>query len=125
MSAFDDLYQEIIMDHYRSPRGAAKLDNIPQAMADWILAKELGQTAFLACVNVLLLLAEADPSGAAQGQPFVALDMVGAGEGEVVLVVDGSWARRAAGDASQPVDAVIVGIFDTLRHDGQLTYKKS
>ena len=33
MSAFDDLYQEIIMDHYRSPRGAAKLDNIPQAMA--------------------------------------------------------------------------------------------
>ena len=33
MSAFDDLYQEIIMDHYRSPRGAAKLDNIPQSMA--------------------------------------------------------------------------------------------
>ena len=33
MSAFDDLYQEIIMDHYRSPRGAAKLDHIPQALA--------------------------------------------------------------------------------------------
>jgi nitrogen fixation NifU-like protein len=33
VSAFDDLYQEIIMDHYRSPRGKAKLDNIPQAMA--------------------------------------------------------------------------------------------
>jgi nitrogen fixation NifU-like protein len=33
VSAFDDLYQEIIMDHYRSPRGAAKLDHIPQAMA--------------------------------------------------------------------------------------------
>ena len=32
MSAFDDLYQEIIMDHYRSPRGKARLDNIPQAM---------------------------------------------------------------------------------------------
>jgi C4-dicarboxylate transporter DctM subunit len=32
-------------------------ENIPQAMADWILAKDLGQTAFLACVNVLLLLA--------------------------------------------------------------------
>jgi len=32
-------------------------ENIPQAMADWILAKELGQVAFLACVNVLLLLA--------------------------------------------------------------------
>jgi nitrogen fixation NifU-like protein len=33
VSAFDELYQEIIMDHYRSPRGAAKLDNVPQAMA--------------------------------------------------------------------------------------------
>jgi nitrogen fixation NifU-like protein len=33
VSAFDDLYQEIIMDHYRRPRGAAKLDHVPQAMA--------------------------------------------------------------------------------------------
>jgi len=33
VSAFDELYQEIIMDHYRSPRGAAKLDHVPQAMA--------------------------------------------------------------------------------------------
>jgi nitrogen fixation NifU-like protein len=32
VSAFDDLYQEIIMDHYRSPRGKARLDDIPQAM---------------------------------------------------------------------------------------------
>ncbi|MGA2641310.1 MAG: Fe-S cluster assembly sulfur transfer protein SufU [Spirochaetia bacterium] len=32
MSAFDELYQDIIMDHYRSPRGAAKLDHVPQAM---------------------------------------------------------------------------------------------
>ncbi len=33
MSAFDDLYQEIVMDHYRAPRGRASLDHIPQAMA--------------------------------------------------------------------------------------------
>jgi nitrogen fixation NifU-like protein len=33
VSPFDDLYQEIIMDHYRSPRGAAKLDHVPQAQA--------------------------------------------------------------------------------------------
>jgi nitrogen fixation NifU-like protein len=32
LSAFEELYQEIIMDHYRSPRGAAVLDHIPQAM---------------------------------------------------------------------------------------------
>lgn len=33
MSAFDDLYQEIVMDHYRSPRGAARLDHVPNSRA--------------------------------------------------------------------------------------------
>ena len=30
--AFDDLYQEIILDHYRNPRNAAKLDDVPDEM---------------------------------------------------------------------------------------------
>ena len=72
-----------------------------------------------------LLVAAADPVGEAEGSPFVALDMVGAGEGELVMIVEGSSARIASGDASRPVDAVIVGILDSLRHDGQMTYKKS
>ena len=33
VSAFDELYQEIIMDHYRAPRGQARLDHVPQSMA--------------------------------------------------------------------------------------------
>ncbi|MGD0724944.1 MAG: Fe-S cluster assembly sulfur transfer protein SufU [Spirochaetia bacterium] len=33
MSAFDELYQEIIMDHYRTPRNTARLDHIPQTLA--------------------------------------------------------------------------------------------
>jgi len=73
----------------------------------------------------LLLVAAADPAGQPQGLPFVALDKVGAGEGELVVVVEGSSARTASGDANRPVDAVIVGILDSLRHDGQVTYKKS
>jgi microcompartment protein CcmK/EutM len=72
-----------------------------------------------------LLVAASDPAGQAQGNPFVALDMVGAGEGELVMIVEGSSARVAAGDATRPVDAVIVGILDSLRHDGQMTYTKS
>jgi nitrogen fixation protein NifU and related proteins len=32
-TAFDELYQEIVMDHYRSPRNRARLDHIPQSMA--------------------------------------------------------------------------------------------
>jgi microcompartment protein CcmK/EutM len=73
----------------------------------------------------LLLVAETDPAGLVQGLPFVALDTVGAGEGELVVVVEGSSARIAAGDANRPVDAVIVGILDSLRHDGQMSYIKS
>jgi microcompartment protein CcmK/EutM len=72
-----------------------------------------------------LLVAAADPEGEAEGSPFVALDMVGAGEGELVMIVEGSSARIASGDASRPVDAVIVAILDSLRHDGQMTYTKS
>jgi ethanolamine utilization protein EutN len=73
----------------------------------------------------LLLVAAADPAGQVQGQPFVAQDLVGAGEGELVLLVEGSSARTAAGDANRPVDAVIVGILDSLCYDGQVTFKKS
>ena len=72
-----------------------------------------------------LLVDAANPAGEAEGNPFVALDMVGAGEGELVMIVEGSSARIASGDASRPVDAVIVGILDSLRHDGQMTYTKS
>ncbi|HTX72481.1 MAG TPA: SUF system NifU family Fe-S cluster assembly protein [Rectinemataceae bacterium] len=32
MSEFDELYQEIILDHYRSPRGAAVLDHVPDSL---------------------------------------------------------------------------------------------
>jgi nitrogen fixation NifU-like protein len=31
VSDFEELYQEIILDHYRSPRGAARLDHIPDS----------------------------------------------------------------------------------------------
>ena len=75
--------------------------------------------------NKLLLVTAVDTAGEAQELPFVAVDIVGAGEGELVLVVEGSSARVAAGDANRPVDAVIVGILDSLRHDGQMTYTKS
>ena len=73
----------------------------------------------------LLLVSEADQAGKVVDKPFIALDLVGAGEGELVMVVLGSSARVAAGDTSQPVDAAIVGILDSLRHNRKPTYKKS
>lgn len=44
---------------------------------------------------------------------FVAVDNVGAGIGEVVLVSTGSAARVGCGWENSPVDAAIVGIIDT------------
>ena len=43
---------------------------------------------------------------------IVAIDSVGAGIGEIVLITTGSSARLALGNTSAPADAVIVGIVD-------------
>lgn len=45
---------------------------------------------------------------------IVAVDSVGAGEGEMVLFCQGSSARLAPNMKSAPVDAVIIGIVDTV-----------
>jgi ethanolamine utilization protein EutN len=45
---------------------------------------------------------------------IVAIDSVGAGSGEMVLFAQGSSARLAPGLKSCPVDAVIIGIVDTV-----------
>lgn len=49
--------------------------------------------------------------------PLVAVDTIGAGVGETVIIVGGSSARNAAGDVSIPVDATVVGIVDDLEID--------
>lgn len=47
------------------------------------------------------------------GKVLIAADIIGAGIGELVIVVGGSSARRAGGyDSNVPVDALIVGIID-------------
>ena len=46
--------------------------------------------------------------------PTVAADLIGAGVGETVLIVNGSSARSAVNDMSAPVDATVVGIVDDL-----------
>ncbi|MEG0873773.1 MAG: EutN/CcmL family microcompartment protein [Clostridiales bacterium] len=47
------------------------------------------------------------------GKVIIAADIIGAGIGELVIVVGGSSARRAGGyDSNVPIDAMIVGIID-------------
>lgn len=47
-----------------------------------------------------------------KNEKFVAVDNVGAGIGEMVLVATGSAARIGCGMANSPIDAAIVGIVD-------------
>ena len=51
-------------------------------------------------------------NGAPTGEYLVAIDRVGAGIGERVLITRGSGARLALDDRETPTDAVIVGIID-------------
>ena len=46
------------------------------------------------------------------GRAIVALDRLGAGEGQLVLIVQGSSARLAQDMGKMPTDAVVVGIVD-------------
>lgn len=48
------------------------------------------------------------------GRTFVCIDTVGAGQGETVLIVQGSSARLTAETEKMPVDAAIIGIVDTV-----------
>ncbi len=58
------------------------------------------------------------------GKPLVAIDTVGAGIGEVVLVVSGSSARQTNATVNTPVDAVIMAIVDSINLDGKTVFQK-
>lgn len=72
----------------------------------------------------LLMLGVAGPDGKLTGGSVVAVDAVGAGEGEYVLYASGSSARQTAVTDKRPVDAVIMAIVDSWDIDGQEKYRK-
>lgn len=59
-----------------------------------------------------------------ESSPFVAIDAVGAGAGELVLVVTGSSSRLTAMTKDKPSDATIQAIIDFIYINGKETYKK-
>ena len=56
------------------------------------------------------------------GRTFIAVDTVGAGEGEVVLIVQGSSARFTPQTKPLPIDCAIIGIVDTVQLGTQLLF---
>lgn len=61
---------------------------------------------------------------AEDGKPVVAIDTVGSGKGEVVMVVSGSSARQTTITNGTPVDAAIIGIIDQIEIEGKLSFEK-
>ncbi len=58
------------------------------------------------------------------GRTFVAVDTVGAGAEEFVLIVQGSSARLTPETKSLPVDAAIIGILDSVYIDQRCVFKR-
>jgi microcompartment protein CcmK/EutM len=52
------------------------------------------------------------------------VDTVSAGTGDLVLVTEGSSARFTEFSKDLPLDAVIVGVIDSMEMGGKFTYKK-
>jgi len=70
-----------------------------------------------------LLVDEQNPAQFRLGQnTIVAVDSLGAGEGEMVLFCQGSSARQAQGLKNIPIDAAVVGIVDSVDVHGSNIY---
>ena len=77
---------------------------------------------FLVCRTLVI-----DSPAATEFKPgsstLIAVDALGAGEGEVVLIVQGSSARLGAPDKDSPVDAVVIGIVDSIDAAKRILYR--
>ncbi|MEN4011635.1 MAG: EutN/CcmL family microcompartment protein [Chloroflexota bacterium] len=72
----------------------------------------------------LLIVQKATPDNQVHGDPFIAADTVGAGSGELVMLVEGSSARQTLQTSDSAVDAVIIGILDSLEVEGSVVFRK-
>ncbi len=73
----------------------------------------------------LLVVQQTDEYGKGSGKPFVAIDSVDAGVGDLVLTAAGSSARQTTVTKDRPVDAVIMAVIDSLEVEGKSTFRKS
>ncbi|NMB24524.1 MAG: EutN/CcmL family microcompartment protein [Firmicutes bacterium] len=64
-------------------------------------------------------------TGDSSGKPIVAADTVGAGIGDVVMIVSGSSARLTIKTTGSPVDMAIVGIIDSVDVEGVTIYDRA
>ncbi|MEL6898348.1 MAG: EutN/CcmL family microcompartment protein [Planctomycetota bacterium] len=59
------------------------------------------------------------------GRTFIAVDTLGAGVGDMVLITQGSSARMTPETKPLPIDAVIIGIVDNVTIDRADVYRRT
>ena len=66
----------------------------------------------------MLLAERLDSNGIPAGGYLIAMDAIGAGMGETVLILDeGSGARQILADDSAPIRSIVIGIVDAIETD--------
>jgi ethanolamine utilization protein EutN len=66
------------------------------------------------------------PTLSPTGRALVTIDPLGAGEGQFVLVTQGSSARLTEMTKKMPIDAVVIGIIDSITvNDGEVYHDKA
>ena len=69
-----------------------------------------------------LLVEDCDQKGAGKGEYLVALDMVGAERGQLVLLTQGSSCRWTYRTDDRPMDTLVVAIVDQIDQSGDVVY---
>ena len=73
--------------------------------------------------RTLLLIQPLTPAGSPSGNARIAIDTVGAGEGDRVLMIDeGNSGRQILGAPDAPVKTLIVGVIDHVEVGGESVY---
>ena len=72
----------------------------------------------------LLILRQTDETGTPYGKPYVAVDTLDAGIGDLVLTAHGSGGRQTDQTKNSPVDAVIMAVIDHLAIGEEVVYRK-
>jgi ethanolamine utilization protein EutN len=72
----------------------------------------------------LQIVQELDEQNRPRGRYVVAVDTVGAGQGDLVLFAQGSSARQTTATDGRPIDAAIFAVIDSWDVEGRLVYQK-
>ena len=72
-----------------------------------------------------LLVEDCDQRGAGRSEHLVALDLVGADRGQLVLLAQGSSCRWDRRTEERPIDAVVLAIVHQIDERGQLMFPEA